>query len=120
MGFMAINRLLLLLALASTPLVAADKTILLIAGKPSHGPGAHEFRAGALLLQKCLSNLKGIQAIVYSNGWPQAQSAFDNASAVLIYADGGGGHPAMQGERVAVIDELAKKGVGLAFAHYAV
>ena len=120
MGFMAMHRFILFLVLACTPLLAADKTILLIAGKPSHGPGAHEFRAGALLLQKCLNNVKGIQAVVYSNGWPQAQSAFDNASAVLIYADGGGGHPAIQGDRAALIDELAKKGVGLAFAHYAV
>lgn len=114
------NRLLLLFALASTPVLAADKTIVLIAGKPSHGPGAHEFRAGSLLLQRCLSNVKGIHAVVYSNGWPQAQSAFDNASAVLIYADGGGGHPAIQGDRIAIMDELARKGVGLGFAHFAV
>src|SRR5688500_6492072 len=120
MGFMAMNRLLLLLVLASTQLVAADKTIVLIAGKQSHGPGAHEFRAGALLLQKCLSNVKGVQSVVSSNGWPQAQSAFDNASAVLIYDDGGCGHPAIQGDRVAFNDELTKKGVCLGFAHYAV
>jgi len=30
------------------------KNILLIAGKPSHGRGAHEHNAGALLLKKCL------------------------------------------------------------------
>ena len=34
---------------------AANKKILLIAGKPSHGPGDHEFRAGSLLLKKCLN-----------------------------------------------------------------
>ena len=30
---------------------AADKKIVLIAGRPSHPPGMHEFRVGCLLLQ---------------------------------------------------------------------
>ena len=30
---------------------AADKKIVLIAGRPSHPPGMHEFRAGSLLLK---------------------------------------------------------------------
>jgi type 1 glutamine amidotransferase len=38
----------------------------------------------------------------------------------LIYADGGKGHPALQGDRMKVIDALAAKGVGLGFAHYGV
>ena len=32
------------------PARAADTKIVLIAGKPSHGPGAHEFNAGTKLL----------------------------------------------------------------------
>ena len=31
---------------ASTPVRTADKRIVLIAGRPSHPPGMHEFRAG--------------------------------------------------------------------------
>ena len=53
----------------------ADKSIVLIAGKPSHGPGDHEFRAGCLLLQKCLASVAGVRSVVYSNGWP---SSFDH------------------------------------------
>ena len=62
-------------------------------------------------------------------GWPakmvdgarvEDNSAFDNADAVLIYADGGRGHPAIQGEHQKVLDGLAAKGVGLGFAHYGV
>ena len=75
---------------------AANKRILLIAGKPSHGPGDHEFRAGSLLLQKCLNKAQNIQAEVHDFGWPKDDSAFDGIDAVLIYADGGGGHPAIQ------------------------
>ncbi len=112
----------LTLGLLALPLAlsAADKKIVLLAGKQSHGPGDHEFRAGSLLLQKCLNGVPGVTSVVYSNGWPADPSAFDGAAAVLIYADGGGGHPAIQGERMKFIDDLAKKGVGIGCAHYGV
>ena len=107
----------------------ADKRIVLIAGKPSHPPGMHEFRAGSMLLQKALSGVKGVTVQVYTNGWPTKtvdgvvvddNSALDNADAVMIYADGGNGHPAIQRDHITVIDALAVKGVGLGFAHYGV
>ena len=113
---------LLALCLLALPLAlqAADKKIVLIAGKQSHGPGDHEFRAGSLLLKKCLDSVPGVSVVVHSNGWPADASAFDGAAAVLIYADGGGGHPAIQGDRLKFIDGLAKKGVGIGCAHYGV
>ncbi len=99
---------------------AADKRILLIAGKQSHGPGDHEFRAGCLLLQKCLQGAPGVKVEVYTNGWPGNDSVFERADAVVIYADGGAGHPAIQGDRIQLMDALEKRGVGLGFMHYAV
>ena len=85
---------------------AANKNILLIAGKPSHPPGMHEFRAGCLLLQSCLANFPGVSVTVYSNGWPQVDSAFAKADAVVIYADGGAGHPAIQADHKQILDGL--------------
>jgi hypothetical protein len=113
---------LLAFCLLALPLVshAADKKIVLIAGKQSHGPGDHEFRAGSLLLKKCLDGVPGVSTVVHSNGWPAEVSAFDNAAAVLIYADGGANHPVIPGERMKLIDSLAKKGVGIGCAHYGV
>jgi type 1 glutamine amidotransferase len=111
------------------PTAGADKRIVLIAGKPSHPPGMHEFRAGCLLFQKALAGVSGITVQVYDGGWPSKMvdgarvddnTAFDGADAVLIYADGGRGHPAIQGQRVELIESLAAKGVGLGFAHYGV
>jgi type 1 glutamine amidotransferase len=99
---------------------AADKRIVLIAGRPSHGPGDHEFRAGCLLLQKCLNEVPGITSVVYSNGWPHEANAFEGAAAILIYADGGAGHPAIKPERLKLLGELMSKGVGLGLAHYGV
>ncbi len=115
--------------ITALPVQGADKRIVLIAGKPSHPPGMHEFRAGSLLLQKALSGVPGITVQVYDGGWPSKMvngarvdddAALDGADAVLIYADGGRGNPAIQGNRIAVLDALAAKGVGLGFAHYAV
>lgn len=99
---------------------AADKRIVLIAGKPSHGHGEHEFRAGSLLLQKCLANYPGVQVEVYSNGWPSSSEVLDGAAAIVIYSDGGGSHPALQGDHLQVLGKLMKQGVGLACLHYAV
>jgi hypothetical protein len=116
-----LTRLLLLLALfCGSSARAADKKIVLIAGKPSHGPGDHEFRAGCLLLKKCLDQVQGISSIVYSNGWPARPDAFDGADAVLIYADGGAGNPAIQGDHTKILGDLVAKGVGLGCAHYGV
>ena len=122
-------RVLALVCLSVLSAAAADKRIILIAGRPSHPPGMHEFRAGSLLLQKCLAATPGVTVQVYSNGWPTKvegtntvddNSVFDGVAAVLIYADGGGGHPAVQRDHLKILDGLAAKGVGLGFAHYGV
>jgi hypothetical protein len=114
---------------ASTPVRTADKRIVLIAGRPSHPPGMHEFRAGSMLLQKAMSSVPGVTVTVYDMGWPAKEvdgvrtddnAALDNADAVLIYADGERNHPAFQGDRPKILDALAAKGVGLGFAHYGV
>jgi len=108
---------------------AVDRTVLLVAGRPSHPPGMHEFRAGMLLFEKCLREVPGLQVRVASNGWPTRlegdqrvddPDAFEGIDAVVIYADGGGGHPAIQGNRTRLMDGLAKRGVGLGFVHYGV
>jgi len=121
--------ILVALAVASLPVRGADKRIVLIAGKPSHPPGMHEFRAGCLLLQKAMSSVPGVTVQVYDMGWPSKMvdgarvdddAALDNADAVLIYSDGGRGNPAIQGERLKIVDALASRGVGLGFAHYGV
>ena len=115
-------KLLSLLALSFWTLAAvgADKKIVLIAGKPSHGPAQHEHRAGCLLIKSCLDKVQGVNSIVYSNGWPNDSTAFNGADAIIIYADGGTGHPALQNDHLKTLGELMKKGVGLGCIHYAV
>jgi hypothetical protein len=66
---------------------------------------------------------------VYSNGWPTRvvgdrteddDAAIAGADAVVVYADGGGGHPAIVPRRMGLLDALAARGGGLGFAHYGV
>jgi len=98
---------------------AADKRILLIAGGPSHGSGDHEFKAGCLLFKKCLDTVPGIKAEV-SIGWPQDASVFNGVDAIVIYSDGGGGHPAIQDNRLEQLKSVLDKGAGFGCVHYAV
>ena len=56
----------------------------------------------------------------YLNGWPKDPTAFDNADTIVLYMDGGSGHPLIQGNRLAQIDRWMKQGVGLCCLHYAV
>ncbi|HVV01435.1 MAG TPA: ThuA domain-containing protein [Verrucomicrobiae bacterium] len=106
-----------LLACASAS--AAQKHIIFIAGKPSHGPGEHEFRAGCLLLKSCLDKVPGVSSVVYSNGWPEESAALSGADSIVLYMDGGPGHAAIQDDRLATLGALMKKGVGLVCLHYA-
>ena len=99
---------------------AADKRIVLIAGPPSHGPGEHEHRAGALLFQKCLAGFPGVTVAVYTNGWPTDSGALNGAAAVVIYSDGGPSHPALQADHRQQLAALMRQGVGFACFHYAV
>ena len=91
----------------------APRNILLIAGSRSHGAGEHEFRAGCLLLQGCLNAIPGVHSEVVSNGWPASPDAFKGVDAVVIYSDGGDGHPAIRPERLQLLRGLMAKGVGL-------
>jgi hypothetical protein len=105
------------------PLAAADdkpKKLVMIAGTPSHGPGDHEFNAGVLLLDRCLKTVKGIETVVFKNGYPKDDSALDTADGILCYADGGGNHPLVREKRLDRIGKLMAKGVGLMCAHYGV
>ncbi|MBX9624793.1 MAG: ThuA domain-containing protein [Gemmataceae bacterium] len=110
-------------AVASPALARPDakpRKLVLIAGTPSHGPGDHEFNAGVLLLDKCLKDVKGLETVVFTSGYPKDDSALDAADGILCYADGGGGHPLVRENRLARIGKLMDKGVGLICAHYGV
>ncbi len=115
--FLTVFALSLLVASAGA---AGQKKLVLIAGKPSHPPLMHEFRAGCLLLEKCLQDVEGLTVEVHDNGWVDDEATFADADAVVIYADGGGKHPALQGDHLATLQKLVERGVGFGCMHYGV
>jgi len=108
------------LLLAALSGFAADKKILLIAGSPSHGPLAHEQNAAALLFKKWLGTVRGVQAAVQLNGWPEDARALDGADAIFVFCDGAERHLVFQGDRVEAVKRAAARGAGLMFYHYGV
>ncbi len=109
-------------ALGLSVFAADKKNVLMIAGKPSHGPGQHEHNAGIQLLAKCLGQgaADRVDVKFHLNGeWPSAEE-FAKADAVVIYSDGGGGHPALQGDRLEQLGKEMKRGCGFVCLHYAV
>jgi hypothetical protein len=96
------------------------KKVVFIAGKRSHGPGDHEHRAGCMLLAKCLNTAAAdkFYATVYTDGWPSDPTKFQNADAIVMYSDGGGGH--MVNAHLAEVDEAHARGAGVGCIHYAV
>ena len=96
-----------------------SRTVVFVAGGPSHDYGSHEHRAGSLLLAEALAEgMPGVETRVIIDGWPEDSTAFEGADAVVIFSDGGGGHPALphRDQLAALMDE----GVGLVCLHYAV
>ena len=96
------------------------KKVVFLAGRPSHGHGAHEHRAGCMLLAKLLNENIGdkIHATTYHYGWPSDPTALQNADSIIIFCDGGGGHLAKP--HLDEIEPYMKAGVGLGCIHYGV
>jgi hypothetical protein len=94
--------------------------LVFIAGKPSHPPGMHEFRAGTMLLEQCLKNVPNLVVDRHEMGWVSDEKTFADADAVVIYADGGGKHPAVVDGHLETLRKLIAKGVGFGCMHYGV
>ena len=107
---------------SAAPAAAAGRPrkVVLIAGAPSHPPGMHEFRAGAIILEKRLRDVPGLAVERCDMGWVRDEATFDDADAVVIYADGGRKHPAVQGNHLQTLGKLVARGVGLGCMHYGV
>ncbi len=111
-----------ILAFTATGFAADKKHVLLLAGRPSHGPGEHEHNAGVQLLAKCLEQgaASAVDVKFHLNAdWPTVEE-LKWADTVLFYADGGGGHFMLAGDHIAQLSEEMKRGCGFVCLHYAV
>lgn len=109
------------------PSVAAPKRVVFLAGTKSHGPGDHEYEKGLRLLARSLErspNAPPIQSTVVTDGWPQDETIFNDADAIVLYCDGSDhderADPILRGDRLKTLDKLMARGVGMVMFHYAV
>lgn len=113
------RRILMLGLAAGVGLTAEAPKVVLVAGRPSHDPGEHEFNAGMLLLAKWLRQ-NGVEPVVVKGGWPEDEGVLRGARSLVFYADGRTRHPVLEGERWKIVAEHLKKGAGFACLHFAV
>ena len=99
---------------------AADKAkVVFISGKPSHGRLSHKHRAGNMLLAKALNESGlSVEAMVLKDvGYPKDESVLDDASTIVIFCTGHGGH--VLNRKLKEFDMLMKKGKGVVMIHWA-
>tara|TARA_R110000823_G_scaffold119998_7_gene244331 strand:- start:7801 stop:8634 length:834 start_codon:yes stop_codon:yes gene_type:complete len=93
--------------------------VLFLAGRDSHGPWAHEHRAGSLLLAQALRRQQpDFDVQVVYGGWPADEAILRGVDSVVLYADGGPGH--MINAHLPRFQQLLDDGVGVVALHYAV
>lgn len=98
--------------------MATKSKIVMVSGQPSHNRGAHEHVAGCLLIADLLNKHVGSVEAVVQRGWSESPEVFQNASAIVVYSDGGGGHMIIP--HLDQVADLMKQGIGLAMLHFAV
>jgi putative membrane-bound dehydrogenase-like protein len=101
------------------PTKTRAKRVAFVAGVRSHNYGAHEHKAGSILLARKLKEaMPNIETVVHVNGWPKNPEALDGFDCIVMYCDGGGRH--MVNPHLAHVDRYAKQGVGIVCIHYGV
>lgn len=98
----------------------AKRKLVLIAGEPSHPPRMHEYRAGMLLLQKCLADREDIEVEVHTGGWVDNDATLDDADALVFFSDGRAAHPLANPDRRRRLEPLLEQGLGFGALHYSV
>ncbi len=107
------------LVASSRSIAEQPKKIVFISGKPSHGPMAHEHRAGNMLLAKWLkeANLHVDPIVLPELGYPIDPSVLEDAATIVVFCTGHQGH--LLNPHLEEFDALMKKGTGVVMIHWA-
>jgi len=108
----------------ATPLASRPVTsIVLVAGpvRLHDRVGHHDYLAGCALLADLLRQTPGISPIIISDGWPEDETVFARAAAIVFYDGGSGKQVFLQSPaRIDHIQKAVDTGVGIAMIHQAV
>jgi type 1 glutamine amidotransferase len=102
------------------PAGAKVAKIVLIAGSPSHPPGAHEYLASQAILAGLLEQNKGVHVTIVRDNWPKNPKILEGARTIVWYTDGAKNHPLLQADRAEAIQKHIDKGGGLVGLHYGI
>lgn len=93
--------------------------VVFLAGPDSHLPGSHEHEAGSELLATALRiRDASVETVNVYGGWPEDDSIFEGADAIVMYCDGGDSHLVM--DHLPRFNQLITEGVGVVAIHYCV
>jgi type 1 glutamine amidotransferase len=99
------------------------KKVLLLAGKKSHGPGAHEHVAGMRVLARCLEGVPNLEISLHENcdgPWPQGPELIKAAHGIVMYMDFGIQWEQAEPRRQQALTALRDRGGGVVALHWAV
>ena len=108
---------------AQTESASGKHRIVLVAGETAliDVVGHHDYLAGCACLDTLLRQTSQVEPVQVRNGWPDDESVFANAKAVVFYTDGGGQQAFLNSpQRVAKLQSLVDAGVGMVMIHQAV
>lgn len=112
-----------LMVSAQSPEAETRRKVVLVAGETAKVDtlGHHDYLAGCQALEVLLEQTAGVECSQVRDGWPSDVSQFDNAHAIVFYTDGGGKQAFLESaDRIAKIQALVDRGVGLVMIHQAV
>lgn len=96
---------------------AEPRRLLLVAGPPSHGYGAHEHLAGFRLAAEWIEQYATGVVVTVSDGWPADPALVTGADAIIINSDGAKGSVAAA--HAAELEQAAARGAGIGLIHWA-
>jgi type 1 glutamine amidotransferase/mono/diheme cytochrome c family protein/glucose/arabinose dehydrogenase len=104
----------------------APRKIVLIAGKKSHGAGAHDYERTMRLFKVMLDNSNvadQVRVEVHEKGWPADEKTLDDADTIVFYSDGKDGDlysevPFVIGNRMETLQKQMQRGCGLMTMHF--
>ena len=94
------------------------RSVVFLAGRPSHGYGAHEHHAGCMLLAHALDASGLAVKTTVIDGWPEDPAVLETADVIVCFADGGLAHPFLR--HLEQLDALMARGKGMVCIHYGV
>ena len=99
------------------------RTVVIIGGAASEGPGKHDYPQGVrrlrALIEASPNARAALRVVAYPDEWPKDPHALDQADSVVWYFDGLDRHPLRDPQRRAQFEALMQRGVGLVALHQA-